>query len=215
MRSGRQRRAAATDALLSGYVSGPAAATEATTRALARLDGARRVILVEGISDQIAVEAVAERCGTNIEARGIVVVPMGGIHALPSHLRRMASMSTGTEVVGLYDVGEAAVVGRALGCSRDRIVELGFHACVEDLEDELIAAVGVERVVWLIESHGDARPLRTLQRQDEWRDRPLENQIRRFIGSGARRKLRYARVLGLDLVPARVPHPLRAVLGDD
>jgi hypothetical protein len=215
MRGGRRRQAAATDALLSGYVSGPAAATEATIRALGRLAGARRVILVEGISDQIAVEAVAERGGTDIAERGIVVVPMGGIHALPSHLRRMSSMPTGTEVVGLYDVGEAAVVGRALGCSPARVAELGFHACVEDLEDELIGAVGVERVVRLIEAHGDGRPFRTLQRQDEWRDRPLASQVRRFIGSGARRKLRYARVLGLELAPERVPVPLRAVLHDD
>lgn len=215
MRSGTPRRVTSTDALLSGYVSGPAAATEATTRALARLDGAERVILVEGISDQIAVEAVAERGGSSVAERGIVVVPMGGIHALPWHLRRTASMPPGTDVVGLYDVGEAAVVGRAFGCPMARITELGFHACIEDLEDELIAAVGRERAVGLIESQGDARPFRTLQRQDEWRDRPLGSQIRRFIGSGARRKLRYARVFGLELAPERVPLPLRAVLGDD
>jgi hypothetical protein len=125
-------------------------------------------------------------------------------------------------LAGLYDAAEEPDFRRGLeragfgsDLSRADLERLGFHACVEDLEDELIAAVGVERVVRLIESHGDARPLRTLQRQDEWRDRPLEHQIRRFIGSGARRKLRYARVLGLDLAPARVPHPLRAVLGDD
>ena len=214
MRNGRSGCGAATDALLTGYVSGPAAATEATTLALARLDGAERVILVEGVSDQIAVEAVAERIGTNLAGRGIVVVPMGGIHALPSHLRRMASMRPGTQLVGLYDVGEAAIVGNAFGCGIDRIIDFGFHACIDDLEDELIAAVGVERVVGLIESHGDGRPLRTLQRQHEWRGRPLRSQIRRFIGSGARRKLRYARVLGLELAPDQVPFPIRSVLRD-
>ena len=214
MGSGRSRRRRAADASSTPHVSGPAAATEATSRALARLDGAARVILVEGISDQIAVEAVAERAGTNLAGRGIVVVPMGGIHALPSYLRRIASMPAGTELVGVYDVGEAAVVANAFGCRIDHITDFGFHACVDDLEDELIAAVGAERVVALIESHGDGRPLRTLQHQEEWRDRRLPSQIRRFIGSGARRKLRYARVLGLEVPPERVPIALRAVLGD-
>ena len=45
--------------LLAGYVTGPAAATEATTMALAGADAARAVVLVEGISDQIAVETLA------------------------------------------------------------------------------------------------------------------------------------------------------------
>ena len=44
-----------------GYVSGPSAATEATVRALARMGDASAVILVEGISDQIAIETLARR----------------------------------------------------------------------------------------------------------------------------------------------------------
>src|SRR3954453_2447292 len=45
--------------LLAGYVSGPAAATEATALALARARAAGAVVLVEGVSDQIAVETSA------------------------------------------------------------------------------------------------------------------------------------------------------------
>jgi hypothetical protein len=48
-------RAAGGEDLLAGYVSGPAAATEATAVALARAGAARAVVLVEGVSDQIAV----------------------------------------------------------------------------------------------------------------------------------------------------------------
>jgi len=48
---------------LAGYVSGPAAATQATGLALARAVGARAVVLVEGVSDQIAVETLAGRRG--------------------------------------------------------------------------------------------------------------------------------------------------------
>ena len=54
--------------LLDGYVHGPAAATEATAQALAKAAAAAAVVLVEGISDQIAVETFAARGGRGIGA---------------------------------------------------------------------------------------------------------------------------------------------------
>ena len=68
--------------LLAGYVSGPAAATEATAVALARADSARTVVLVEGVSDQIAVETLAGRHGRDLAAEGVVVLPAGGAHGI-------------------------------------------------------------------------------------------------------------------------------------
>ena len=59
--------------LLAGYVSGPAAATEATAMALVRADPARTVVLVEGVSDQIAVETLARRHGRDLAAEAAVV----------------------------------------------------------------------------------------------------------------------------------------------
>ena len=46
---------------LDGDVSGPAASTRATARALARVDNAVAVVLVEGISDQIGRASCRER----------------------------------------------------------------------------------------------------------------------------------------------------------
>jgi hypothetical protein len=45
-----------------------------------------------------------------------------------------------------------------------------------------------------------------------WRGRPTEEQLRRFMGSGGRRKFRYARILVEALDLERVPRPLDAVL---
>src|SRR6478609_10862233 len=42
------------------------------------LDDARAVVLVEGISDQRAVEALAYRAGRDLPAERVVVVAMGG-----------------------------------------------------------------------------------------------------------------------------------------
>lgn len=63
--------------LLAGYVSGPEAATEATAVALARAEVARVVVLVEGVSDQIAVETLALRHGRDLAAEGVAVLPAG------------------------------------------------------------------------------------------------------------------------------------------
>ena len=91
---------------------------------------------------------------------------------------------------------------------------LGFYVCVQDLEDELIRAVGVARVEVLFESQGDLGPFRTLQMQPGWRGQDVEAQMRRFLGSGARRKLRYARLLVGSMDLDRAPRPLDALLAE-
>jgi hypothetical protein len=50
--------------------------------------------------------------------------------------------------------------------------------------------------------------------QPGWRDRNVESQMRRFLGSGARRKLRYARLLVESLDLDGVPRPLDALLAE-
>jgi len=84
--------------------------------------------------------------------------------------------------------------------------------CVADLEDELIRALGPPAVEDVVDSEGDLGSFRTLQRQPAWRERPLEEQLRRFMGSGGRRKIRYARLLVEALDLADMPRPLDMVL---
>ena len=102
------------EGLLAGYVTGPAAATEATAIALARADAARAVVLVEGVSDQIAVETLAGRRGRDLAAGGIVVLPAGGAHGIVRYLRRFGPQGTGVRLAGLCDAGEAHIVRRGL-----------------------------------------------------------------------------------------------------
>jgi hypothetical protein len=89
---------------------------------------------------------------------------------------------------------------------------LGFYVCVEDLEDELIRALSAAAVEEVVEAQGDLGPFRTLQKQPAWRGRPLEEQLRRFMGSGGSRKIRYARLLVEALEPGQVPRPLNLLL---
>ena len=216
------RRRELASRLLDGYVHGPAAATEATARALAKVAGAEAVVLVEGISDQIAVETLAARRGRDLGAERVVVVPIGGAHAFARYLTQLGPAGAGLRLSGLCDVGEENIVRRGLasagiGAPRTRadMEQLGFYVCVEDLEDELIRAIGAARVEALIDSQGDLGSFRSLQRQPEWRGQPVVAQLRRFLGSGARRKLRYARLLAGAVDLERLPHPLEAALTQD
>jgi len=64
----------------------------------------------------------------------------------------------------------------------------------------------------LLERYGDLRSFQTLQKQSAWKGRPLGEQLRRFMGSGGRRKIRYARLLVDALELDDVPRPLDLVL---
>jgi hypothetical protein len=213
------------DELLAGYVTGPAAATEATARALSRASRARTVILVEGVSDQIAVETLAARQGRDLTAGAVVVLPVGGAHGTARYLRRFGPQGSGQRLAGLCDAAEADVVGRALaeaglggpgdpGAPGDwrGLERRGFFVCVEDLEDELIRATGLAGAMRVLAAQGDLAAFRTIQRQPAWRGQAAAAQLRRFLGAGSRRKLRYARLLTEAVSPDRVPRPLAALL---
>ena len=213
------RRRELASQLLDGYVHGPAAATEATARALAKVAAAEAVVLVEGISDQIAVETLAARRDRDLDAERVVVFPTGGVHAMARYLTQFGPAGTGLRLAGLCDAGEEDVVRRGLASAgigspgtRSEMERLGFYVCVEDLEDELIRAIGAARVEALIDSQGDLGSFRTLQGQPEWRSQPTAAQLRRFLGSGASRKIRYARLLAGALDLDQLPHPLASVL---
>jgi hypothetical protein len=177
------------------------------------------VVLVEGLSDQVAVETLAERRGRDLEAEGVSVVPIGGAQSIGRFLERFGPTGLGLRLAGLCDAGEEAEFRRGLeraglgsGLTRAEMEALGFYVCVEDLEDELIRALGAEAVEQVVEAQGDLRAFRTLQKQAAWQGRTTEAQLRRFMGSGGRRKIRYARLLVEALDPSRVPRPLEGVL---
>ena len=102
--------------MLDGYVSGPDAPVAATAAALARAESARAVVLVEGISDQIALETLAGRQGRDLAAEGIVVVPMGGAHAMTRYLVRFGPKGAGLSVTGMCAPPKSTTFGAAGNC---------------------------------------------------------------------------------------------------
>lgn len=202
-----------------GYASGADAPLRATAAALERARHARSVVLVEGISDQIAVETLASLQARDLAKEGVVVVPIGGARSVSRFLARFGPAGAGLRVSGLCDAAEErhfcrelARAGYARPDTRGALEDEGFFVCDRDLEDELIRAVGPDAIEAILAEEGDLASFRTLQKQAAWRDAGFVDQVRRFLGAGARRKLRYANrfVLALDL--DRQPRPLRAVL---
>ncbi|MFC4695330.1 MULTISPECIES: TOPRIM nucleotidyl transferase/hydrolase domain-containing protein [Geodermatophilus] len=167
----------------------------------------RAVVLVEGVSDREAVLAAARGLGRDLAAEGVDVVAMGGAHAVRRHL---AAIGPGVRVAGLYDLAERDVVRRALGVPDPATA--GFSACVADLEDELVRAVGTAGVEAAVAEHREAHALTTFRRQPAQRGRPADAQLRRFLGTTSGRKARYARALVERLEPAAYPPPLRSLL---
>jgi hypothetical protein len=181
--------------------------------------GPRTVVLVEGESDQRALEALAERRGRDLAAEGVSVVPIGGSKNFGRFLDNYGPHGLDVGVAGLCDAAEEADVRRGLqraglgaDLTRAEMETLGFFVCVEDLEDELIRALGTQAVERVVEGQGELDAFRTFQRQPQWRGGTDEERLRRFFGTHRGRKIRSAPALVDALDLARVPLPLDALL---
>ena len=179
----------------------------------------RGVVLVEGVSDRVALETLAARRGRDLEAEGVSVVSIGGAQAIGRVLRELGPEGAGVRLAGLCDAGEEGEFRRGLEraglgaqLTRAGMERLGFYVCDADLEQELIRALGAPAVERVVDEQGELRSFRTLQKQPAWQGRTLDEQLRRFMGSGGRRKIRYARLLVEALDLARMPRPLDRVL---
>jgi len=158
------------------------------------------VVLVEGITDRIALEAVAAKLGLDLAGEGIEIVPIGGAQAVA----RVAAEYDGVRLAGLCDVGEERYFRRVLGDAT--------FVCREDLEDELLRAVGTARVEKVLAAQGDLETFRNFQNQPHWRGRPVEAQLRRWLQASDNRGKRYPPLLVAALEADEVPRPLVGAL---
>ena len=159
------------------------------------------VVLVEGASDAVVVELLADGI-----ASGLEVVAMGGVTNTAHHVRRIADRRPTPSVLGLCDSGERRFLERV------RPALDGIFVCERDLEAELIRAVGVDGVLEVLAALGELDRFRTFQGQPEWRGREVGDQLHRFAGTRSGRKATLARALAARLGPDDVPAPLSDLL---
>ncbi|RZT92488.1 hypothetical protein EV670_3462 [Rivibacter subsaxonicus] len=180
---------------------------------------ARAVILVEGWSDQAALESLAVKQGRDLTAEGIGVVPMGGITNIGKFAQALGPRGLRLRLAGLYDAAEEPYVRHNLqrmelgsAQTREEREALGFFACEADLEDELIRALGSAAVERVLEGEGELASFRRFQDQPAQRGRSTHAHLRRFMGTRARRKIRYGSLLVDALQLECVPRALDLVL---
>ncbi|MFE9809066.1 TOPRIM nucleotidyl transferase/hydrolase domain-containing protein [Streptomyces sp. NPDC005227] len=179
-------------------------------RELAERLTVRTVVLLEGLSDVAAVDALAAIRGRNLAAEGVCVLSMGGAMSVGRFARLLGPPGLGLRLIGLCDEAERGFYARAFEAAGAD--QQGIFVCAADLEDELIRALGVTRVEELVRAEGDQRPLVTFLRQPAQRDRAAHQRLRRFFGTKSGRKIQYGRVLVEALDPDRVPAPLDDLL---
>jgi len=155
------------------------------------------LIAVEGNSDAVVLETVARKLGRDLAEEGIAIRAIGGAHAIR---RVVTELGPDTDVRGLCDESEQHLFRRELD---------DVYVCVPDLEGELIRALGVERMLQIVDRDAFA----TMQRQPAQRDRPVELQLHRWLRASSSRSHRYLPILAEALELDDVPAPLLGVLG--
>lgn len=165
----------------------------------------RTVVLVDGASDRLAL---------NLDR--VQIQDVGGVPNFRCFLLRYGPLGEGRRLAGLCDFPEwprvlnaleASGVGSLLSFATLR--DCAFFVCRADLEDELLAAVGVPAVLRIIERHGDLPRFRTMERQLAYRSAPLETQVRHLM---TQKQIAYAPSLIAALSLSRIPAPLTDVL---
>ncbi|MGW0601246.1 TOPRIM nucleotidyl transferase/hydrolase domain-containing protein [Streptomyces sp. NPDC002776] len=194
------------DAVTAWAAGGPAG----PAHELAARHTVRTVVLLEGLSDVAAVDALAESRGRDLADDGVCVLSIGGAMSVGRYAQLLGPPGLGLRLTGLCDEAERPYYAR--GFTRAGAAERDFFVCAADLEDELIRALGVPRIEELVHEEGDARPLRTFLRQPAQQGRAPQQQLRRFFGTKKGRKIHYGRVLVEALDPDRVPAPLDDLL---
>lgn len=173
----------------------------------------RTLVLVEGESDATAVLALAGRLRLDITSNHIQISSAGGVTNFSRVLEDFARMHPSAHVCGMYDAADEWHVRRALAAATSPIApqespeSAGFFACVADLEDELIRALGPEAVEHVLDAQAELASFRRFQAMPQHRHSPVGRQLHRFLGTRATRKIRCAKLLVDNLDLSKLPRP--------
>src|SRR5258708_11299255 len=108
-------------------------------------DASGTVVLVEGISDQAAIDTLAKRLGRDLEKEGITTVPIGGATKIWPFLEVLGPRGLNVKLASLYDIGEERHFRRALEragfgaeLTRADMESFGFYLRPPYLDHDLI-----------------------------------------------------------------------------
>lgn len=177
--------------------------------------GARCVVLVEGASDRVAITTLARRLDRDLEDEGTAVVAIAGATNVGRFVELLGPCGFDVRLGGLCDRPESDAFAAALRSAGlpvsagDDLERHGFFTCQDDLEEELVRALGARAVLEVMEGQRQLRSFRRFQNQPAQRDKTVEAQIWRWLGN---HKIRYAPLMVEALDLDRIPRPLQGLL---
>ena len=133
------------------------------------------LVLVEGDSDAAAVRALADRLGVDLDLHRVEVCSAGGVTNFSRVLADFVRTHPGAGFCGMYDVADERHVRRALAnaavpvAADESLESFGFFACVADLEDELIRALGTAAVERVLDAQAELASFRRFQAMPQHR----------------------------------------------
>lgn len=111
---------------------------------------ARRVALVEGVSDRILLERVADLTDVDLNRRGVAVVDLGGASLFSNAYRFFGPGGFDVPLSGLVDEDARADWADEVGVASGDLETCGYVVCDPDLEGVYIDALGVDMVVGML-----------------------------------------------------------------
>ena len=111
---------------------------------------AREILVVEGPSDLILVEAASRALGVHLDRLGVHVLDLGGAAVFGTVFRFFGPEGFGLPVCGLVDADHAQTWAYILDLESNGLSSAGYHVCDLDLESEYVAALGPDVVATLL-----------------------------------------------------------------
>lgn len=107
---------------------------------------AKRIIAVEGQSDRMLVEKVAELTGQHLERDGIELLEAGGCKEMPHVMSIFGENGFGMQVSVLIDEDAEAYTAKSLGVPVNDLASKAVYVSRIDLEDEYVSAIGAAKL---------------------------------------------------------------------
>jgi len=176
---------------------------------------ARKVVLVEGPSDRVALLRLSERLKRNLDAEGVTVLSLQGAGGIAAHLKLLGPAGLGLEVLGLCDEDREANWTKELqkagipATDRASMAANGFFVAVKDLEDEFIQVLGISAVMAAISAHGEAATFAQFAQQPKYKPMAPAERLRVFLHNDA---VRWAIALTDALNLSHIPGSLSAII---
>lgn len=107
---------------------------------------AKQIIAVEGQSDRMLLEEVAEKTGRHLERDGIEILEAGGCQEMPHVLEIFGENGFRLTVSILVDEDAEEDIADVLGVKKEDLASKSVYVSRRNLEEEYVAAIGADRL---------------------------------------------------------------------